>query len=341
MKKWFLCLATAAAFAKAPPPQPAFDADLFSRDKQVISTHLEFLYWVAEEGALDYAIKMRSPAWSSSTDNYASGNMKRTNFFFDPGFRLGMSFFRAPNYWEVWAMYTRMTSRGHTNAGKPGPTTEYINGTWPQILTAPLAGAETSIHLNYNLVDFLVDRFFNPNPHLRIRLIGGLTGAWMDQNWSIRYYDSSLNNSHIKSRWSYGGAGLRMGTMADWFWTHDIYLTARGTVGVLMGNYTNRTKQTSNISPTGAQNPAVPLRNVRYNDARPAVTGQLLIGPSYQKSFSTMRLEAFVGYEITGWGNLQEVYRSSSGSAQGAKETWINTGLLTFQGITARITTDF
>jgi hypothetical protein len=234
-----------------------------------------------------------------------------------------------------------MTSHGHTNTGKPTPDTEYLNGTWPQILTNPLAGAETSIHLNYNVVDVLVDRFFQTNPHLRLRLLGGLTGAWINQNWTIQYSDSSLNQTRISSRWNYGGAGFRTGVMADWFWTDDLYLTARATFGVLMGPYKNRTKQTSNFAPTGAQNTAIPLRNVTYSDERAVGTAQLLMGPSYQKNFEPLRFEAFVGYEINAWANLQEVYRSSSSSPQGAKETWVNDGLLSFQGLTARITMDF
>jgi hypothetical protein len=235
-----------------------------------------------------------------------------------------------------------MTSRGHSSAGKPDPTTEYLNGTWPQVLTEPLAGAETSVHLNYNVADFLVDRYFIPNPHLRMRAVAGITGAWMDQNWSIFYYDSSLRNTHIRSRWNYGGVGLKIGTMVDWFWTNDLYLSARASLGALMGHYRNRTKQTATNPPTvGVENTAIPLRNADYTDTRPATSLQLLLGPSYQKSFSSMRLEAFVGYELTVWANLQEVYRSTAGSATAAKETLMNTGLLSFQGVTARITTDF
>jgi hypothetical protein len=342
--KWVILLAAATAFAKTPstppPAQPEWDADLFKRDEQVFSSHLEFLYWTVQEGGLDYAIKMRGPASSSGSNNYAQGKFENSTYNIDPGFRVAMSYFRASRLWEMWGMYTRLTSYGHSNAGKPTPSTEFITGTWPQILTADLAGAETSLHLNYNVADLLVDRYFNPNPHLRLRLIAGLTGAWMDQNWTIRYFDSVPNTTMVRSRWSYGGAGLRFGLMADWYWMANIYVTGRATFAALTGHYRNRTKQTSSQS-VGGSNPAIPLRNGDYTDTRIATNVQVLIGPSYQKSFCHTRMEFFVGYELTGWVNLQEIYRSTSGTASASKETLINSSLLSLQGLTARLTFDY
>ena len=345
MYKWCTIFAAASAMAATQPQTqpPRYDADLFRRDTPVFSSHLEFLYWKVDEGALDYAISMNSPAWDSSgTDNYALGNMKRSIFNIDPGFRIGLSYFRAPHYWEIWAQYTRMTSRGHTDSKSPNGASEYLTGTWPQILSSPIVQAKTSLHLNYNVADFLADRYFNPNPHFRARLLGGLTGAWINQNWSIHYFDASDEHTDIYSKWLYGGVGLRLGTTFDWFWTNDIYLTARGTVAALLGYYRNRTKQTLSAGAgTGAQNTALPVRNVSYSDTRAATSLQLIVGPSYQKNLPGVRLEAFVGYELTTWNNLQEVYRSTSGTPSAAKETLINTGILCLQGLTARLTLDY
>ncbi len=347
MQKYLAVLALSSAFAAPTSTTPAsvpFDADLFRRDTPVFSSHVEFLYWKVDEGALDYAISMNSPAWDASgTDNYAVGNMKRSIFNIDPGFRLGLSYFRAPHYWEVWAQYTRMTSRGHSHTSAPPEAGEYLTGTWPQLLDPnPIVRAETDLHLNYNVADFMADRYFNPNPHFRARLLGGLTGAWINQNWAIHYFDASSNHTDIHSRWLFGGVGLRLGTTLDWFWTNDIYLSARGTVAALLGYYRNKTKQTLSAGAgTGGQNTTLDPRNVSYSDARAATTLQMIVGPSYQKNFTNMRIEAFVGYELTTWTNLQEVYRSTSGAPYQAKETFINSGLLCLQGLTARLTMDY
>src|SRR5579863_2862199 len=46
----------------------SYDCDLFSKDKKVLFVNLEFLWWTVNEGALDYAIKMKNPAWGTPTD---------------------------------------------------------------------------------------------------------------------------------------------------------------------------------------------------------------------------------------------------------------------------------
>lgn len=347
--KWFaiaLILSSFSLEAKrlSSPPVEAkepVEEDLFNKDKQVFSFHGEFLFWWVEEGALDYALKMTQPAWSSVSNSYAQGRFETSSFNGEPGFRLKASYFRAPRYWEVWWQYTRLTSRGSDHASKPAANQEYLTGTWPQIFTNPLASAKTSLHLNYNVGDFFVDRYFIPNPHLRLRLLGGATVAWMDQDWHIDYRDSGSSLTKIRSRWKYIGGGLRIGTMVDWFWWSDIYMTGLATTAITLGTYRNQTKQTTNVALDEGDNPAIPVRNADYRDVRPAFTIQGVFGPSWQKTFTSTRWEVFVGYEINTWFNLQEVYRSTAATPTQAKETWINTSAIALQGLTTRVTVDF
>jgi len=349
MKK-LLCLALPVlAFAKptqAPPP-PAWDANLFRSDKQVVSGHLEFLYWKAQEGCLDYAVKMKSPAWTTSvaTGTLAVGDYKNGSFDFDPGLRVSLSYFRAPKEWEVWASYTRLTSRGRDSASKPGETDLFLSPTWegPVFFTLPLLQAKSSTHLNYNVADAMANRYFHPNAHLRLRLLGGITAAWMSQNWVIQYFTSSVaQQARTQNQWEFGGAGFRFGVMADWFWTSDIYMTARGTVGALMGFYKNQTKSTTTVANNpGTDNPALPLSNTTYRDGRATLTMQAMLGPSWQKNFTSTRVEVFAGYEINTWSNLQEVFRSGGPGLSGPTQTLINSSLLSFQGLTTRLTMDF
>jgi hypothetical protein len=319
---------------------PAFDADLFSKNKEVFSAHGEFLFWRVQEGALDYALSMNQTAWGPDTC-FANGDFENATFNGDPGFRLGLSFFRAPKYWEVKAQYTRLTASGKNSAGKPGPTTEYLTGTWPQIFTQPLAKATSNIHMNYNVVDFWVDRVFLPNPHLRLRLLGGAIVSWINQNWKVSYNDSANNETVINNYWKFIGGGLRTGTIVDWYWGKDVYITANATFGALLGSYENKAKQRTNFQPSNSYNPDAPVRDAHFQDVRPAGTLQFLFGPSYQKSFQKSRMEFFVGYEINTWMNLQEIFRSTSGSGSAAKETWTNTSMIALQGLTSRLTWDF
>ncbi|HSX11353.1 MAG TPA: Lpg1974 family pore-forming outer membrane protein [Chlamydiales bacterium] len=314
--------------------------DLFKKDTQIYSGSAEFLYWTVAEGALDYALKMRHNAWGPSI-SYAQGTFKNAEFDVEPGVRVSLLYFRAPHYWEVKWQYTRLTLDGHDSVSKPSADQNYLTGTWPQITSAPLARATSHIHMNYNIFDWLVDRVFIPNPHLRFRILGGGFAAWINQDWKVRYTDSTPNSTTIRNKWRFIGAGLKTGTMVDWFMTRNFYLTAQGMFGVLMGNYWNQAKQTTTVVPLPGDNPSIPIRNAKYKDARPVFTSQMLIGPSWQKNYPKNRIEAFAGVEINFWSNLQEVYRSTGDISSAAKETWINSGLFALYGLTTRVTVDF
>jgi hypothetical protein len=333
--------------APTPPPsclrkeeEPECEPDLFKRYDQIFSGSAEFLYWGVAEGGLDYALKMRHEAWGPSP-SYAQGKFKNATYQFDPGFRLTLVYFRAPHYWESKWQYTRMTNRGVNNSSKPDSSQKFLTGTWPQVTTEPLSGANSHIHLNYNVFDWTVSRVFFPNPHLRLRLLGGGITAWMNQDWKIRYNDSIPNYTTIRNQWNFAGAGLKLGTMFDWYWTGDLYFTGQTCFGVLMGSYSNQSKQTTTVQTTPGDNPEIPIRNTLYKDVRSTLTGQMFVGPSYQKNFPKNRLEIFAGFEMNVWMNLQEIYRSSSGTPSEEKQTWINSSMLALYGLTTRVTVDF
>jgi len=328
----------------AEPPPP----DLFRQDKAVFSVHPEFLFWKPVTGALMYALDVNKPTWNPN-DTYPVGDYKTITYGFDPGFRFALSYFRAPRYWEIYGMYTRLTSRGSASARPSSGFNDFLSSTWPTYFDHSVIYAKSKIHLNYNVVDLNADRYFVPNPHLRLRLAAGFTGAWMNQSWTVRYFDFNNHVSFVRNCWEFGGGGFRVGMVADWFWTHDIYITLRGTLASLVGAYKNTMYQTTSIQPTNpngtpnlAYNPGVPYRNATYSDVRAVAHLQFILGPSWQKNWSTFRMEVFGGYEINSWGNLQEVYFAIPGvPASSVQQTWINTSLFTLQGLTTRVSLDF
>ncbi len=324
-----------------PPPGSAYDADLFHKDVEVWYVSAEFLYWTVDEGALDYAQKMRQPAWSPTTPSFASGKVQCASFNLDPGFRVATGYFNAPKYWAVQGQYTHLITRGKDRAGKPEAGNEFLTGTWPQITTNPLVHAHSNIFFNYNLAELSIDRIFITNPHLRMKLRAALSMAWMQQDWKVQYFDGTGGNTTIRNRWHYMAGGLRAGLLGDWYWGNHVYLTGGTTAALYMGGYSNDSKQTTSFQPNGSDDPTLPVRDSRVEDTRPSFAVQVYLGPSYQKCFGCNRVEIFAGYELTGWFNLQEIRRSSSGLPSSAKETWMSTNMLALQGLTTRLTVDF
>lgn len=347
MKRALLsALALTLPFIAYPQTSDCYDElegepDLFRRYDQIYAGSIEFLYWKVAEGSLDYALKMQHSAWGP-TPSFAQGRFENAIYNIDPGFRLNLTYFRAPHYWEMRWQYTRMTNRGTDHSSKPPGASEFLTGTFNQISTTDLLmGATSNIHLNYNVLDWLVDRVFFPNPHLRLRVVGGATLAWMSQDWKVTYTYGSPNSTTIRNRWGYAGAGLKTGTIVDWYWTGDLYMSAQGGFGLLLGGYSNRAKQTTTFQPTGSDNPTIPVRDTNFHDTRGIFTTQMIFGPSYQKNFSCSRIELFAGFEMNAWFNLQEIYRSTQATPTLAKETWLSSGTLLFYGLSTRLTLDF
>lgn len=320
-------------YAEINNPPPAYDADLFKKETPVFSFHGSFLYWRVQEGSLDYAIKMQHPS-DANTAVYAQGKFHNATFNGDPGFRVALSYFRAPRYWEMWAQYTRFTTRGENTVHAPESADRYLNGTWPSVISGPLSEAKSNIHLNYNVADFFVDRFFVPNPHLRIRFLGGGAAAWINQNWTIHYFNAEGQESYLRNHWKFIGGGLRLGTTIDWYCGYDLYLTSLATCASLLGTYQNDAFQTASTQ-------TYPVRDSHYSDVRPTFTVQAMFGLSWQKSFASTRMEIFGGYELNSWFNLQEVYRSEAGLSNSGKNINVNASMLALQGLTTRVTLDF
>jgi hypothetical protein len=357
--KWLLLSASllslplVAAVKKTEPPAycdpETMNCDLFRKEVPVYTGNAEFLVWSVAEGALDYALKMRHDSWGPSP-SYAQGSFERATFDWDPGVRLSLQYFRAPHFWEMRWQYTRITFRGENQSHKPTPEFRYLLPTWPQIFPGAMSEAKSHLHMNYNVFDWTVDRVFYPNEHLRLRVIAAMTVAWIDQDWKIRYQNAT-DSTTVRNRWSFTGAGLKSGSLVDWYIYGNFYLTAQGTFGLLMGSYDNSALQKTTYAPEPEDNPSVPVRDALYDDIRAVATAQMSLGPSWQKSYPSHRVEVFAGFEMNLWSNLQEVYRSTSsadftdlaspGTSSDARETWMNNGMVTLYGLTTRLTVDF
>jgi hypothetical protein len=285
---------TTSPAPEAVSPEEALDANLFRPNDQVSETHVEFLYWKTFTTDLIFAQVMTEPSWADigSIQVGAMGNYKTSQFNIDPGFRISQSFFRASRFWEVWGSYTRLTARGKNNTSASSSANNFLVSAWPLPLMNALKHAKSTLHFNYNVSDFYVDRYFNPNPHLRIRMLAGLTGTWLTLNWTMKFFDITNQTARIRSTWDYWGCGIRFGMTGDWYWSNDIYLTIRGTLAGLVGPYHNRILQTENVSSPGVNNTR-PFRKTSYRDTRPVGNLQLLIGPSWQKNWASTRTELF------------------------------------------------
>lgn len=319
------------------------DLDLFNKDKQVYYFTADFLYWTVNEGATDYALKMRHPAWSTTVADCGVGHYHNADFDWNPGLRVAFGFFRAPHYWDATVQYTFFSLDGDDEVHAPKTPGEFLVGTWQEpSITTPISlkTAKSHIAFNYNLVDFMFSRRFFPNPHLKLSVTGGITGVDIKQTWKVRYEDLADNHSHIRNTWSYLAAGFRLGLHVDWFMGYDLYLTGQMSSALLSGRYNNRSFQKTDAPTPGADN-SVAFRNTHFRDTRLAPSLQMLAGLSWQKTFESVRATLFAGYEMTEWFNLHQIYRTTLSAPTAGKDTYINDSAVSLQGLTVSGNLDF
>lgn len=314
------------------PSQPVENECLFSTRQQVFSD-IEFLYWLANEGSLDYSISMTKPSTNPGQKVDAQGDYQLAEYDWEPGFRVSFGFYRATRYWEVIGVYTRLISSNSNHANKPEGEGVFLSSTFPTTVNAPLLSADSHIKLRYHLTDLIATRVFDPNPHLRIHMFASIATAWISQNWKVNYFDSRESETTILNKWRFRGGGMRVGLYGDWYWTGHIYLTGRSSLAAVVGSYHNNSK----ITLTGDD----VIANTSYEDHRLVTHGQLSIGPSWQQPGKCMDIQLFLGYEFNGWFNLQEIYRSLPANDSQPHPTIMNPGTLALHGLTLRLTLGF
>lgn len=319
-------------------PYECVDTSLFVHRRQTfVST--EFLYWVVEEGAMDFAIKMREAAYGP-TPAFATGKYQVAKYDWRPGFRISAGWYNEPKYWEVFAQYTWFYDKGINHAQKPSEFDLFLNSTWGILSAPPLETAKSHLCVHYHVADALVSRVFDPNPHFRFRLVGGATAAFVKQNWHL-IYSSATDEDRLKNSWRYFGGGFRLGMTADWFWTSHVYLSGRTSIATLIGTYKNNATQTTTANPGGVNDPSLPVRHSRFKDHRFAFHVQFMLGPSWQQIFDCWAFEFFAGYEFNIWLNIHELFRSTQSGPSSPKGTRMENGMFGLQGLTARLTIGF
>src|SRR5579862_9872852 len=109
----------------APEDQPSDEVDLFRKDTPVYFIEAEYLYWVVNEGALDYAVKMNKRAGPEKS--YAVGNFHNAEFDWSSGFRVAFGYFRAPHYWDMFLEYTYLPAFGSNEVRTSHSSDKFLN----------------------------------------------------------------------------------------------------------------------------------------------------------------------------------------------------------------------
>jgi hypothetical protein len=336
----------------APAPVRPYDYDLFSKDRECEFIDIEALCFKLLNnqpvGMLNDSPASQTPI-GGVYDSGVSSRIKNMNWKWRPGVRVSVGYFNAPKYWEVMGQYTWFQDTGTRSIINPSSSESYLRtgGYLPADFTSStlqpiivgqgnpiLLSIQANAQLDYNDLSTLVTRNFYPNPHLRLKVVGGLTSMWAHQTTDIQNTFSGMSETlDYRFHSKYWGIGFKMGTTADWYWGKDFYLTGKVFWSIVTGRWNTNTKVASS---TGT------LYTQPYDSAYLTTQNfNFIFGPSYQKSYEKMRWELFVGYEFNSWLDALVAYnyQQTQESAWANPQTFFQD--LTLTGVNIRLTLDF
>ncbi|HNA61794.1 MAG TPA: Lpg1974 family pore-forming outer membrane protein [Rhabdochlamydiaceae bacterium] len=334
-----------------PPPAPAkiqkrpLSQKTMKKGKYGVFVTGDWLFWTVHEGGLEYAVAQSPNTNGSLTDAHA----KTLSFDWTSGFRVGTGYHFGPDFWDVYASYTRFTpeSTKHTHSDAIFPLL-YYQGVYP-IALVTAAHAHSSVQ--FNTIDLELGREIFLTRHLSLRPHFGVKGALIWQDFHV-HYDNVPNagavvqgGARVQGHNHFKGAGLTAGFDGTWYFGQGINLFANGTAGLLYGLFgMEQSQKALTLQPPPPFLPPPPpvmdVIDLHSSLHQFSPTVQLLIGLGWDYKFCKDAFHVGLGasYEIQYWWGQNQMERfvgSTTPAYTRASED------LVFHGLTVSLRFDF
>jgi len=244
-----------------------------------LSAFVDLLYWKFYQGGNDYAVN------DDTVTRNISGSMKKFNFEWEPGYRIGASY----GFSDQWDF---TVSFAHMNTDSDVTKKAAAGGELEPVSPFGVAGANGFVEqrLKYSVFNFemgssyFVSRFLYLRPHF------GAQGAWIHHKMRSSSSQYSVFNRFQNE---FNGGGLRLGFDTKWFFAGQWNAVFNAAASALYG--------TSNVlmrenSTAGSYHIAADVSHVI-----PSV--QSLIGLCWERNFDgdANHIALLLAYENTYW----------------------------------------
>lgn len=275
------------------------------------SSKIEFLWWTAFQDASEFVLgRAYLPPSQRNLIGQGFGQYESASFRWEPGLRISGGYTFARDFWEVAADYTYFHSKGSQSVYKPN--SDYLLfGTFADVSGQGLQSAHSHINLNYNLAEIWLGRSFKPTRQIAMDFATGFAGAWINENWAIKY--SGLQTTNVKNKWSYHAGGMTTKIRSRWNTGNRIELFNEIQGGLFLGSYLNHNKIffSPPNDPYVAQDLYNPLRNTTLHvyPVVPMLRG--VLGIQWSHIFNCATLFLGTDVEATTWFDLHATFKDT------------------------------
>lgn len=249
---------------------------------------LEGFYWLPSE-TVDWA-------YVHTVDgDHQQSTYKTFRFDWEPGFRLGAEWTLCD--WENAFTYTYFRSQANDHA--LGPVTAGFLGARLSLLE-PFSKGSASLHLNYNIFDWITACPFQVGC-LTLRPLIGLKGGWINQSIHSHWRTDILLAQEILHN-RFWGIGPKGGASLQFDLGNHLNLQGSFEANYLWGHWAIRDNYLDNLG-TRIQ--------VKTTDR---VFGSLVLRANLGFSYEWNNFTLQLSYEIEDWWNQFQIYSNISGS---------------------------
>jgi major outer membrane protein len=292
----------------------------------------DFLYWHASQDGLEYAVTSNiPPVIGGSMDD---GHLKKPDFKWKPGFRLGLGYDIPRDQWDLYFTWTRLESEARDHAD--APTGGSITPIWmPSALSGPLTSARSHWDLSYDVIDLELGREFYFTKALTGRPFLALRGVWISQQFDTDYDFSSVD-ADADIRQTFHAPALRAGLNMNWRFTDYLSMLTNVSGSLAYGKFNIHH---DDDVPTGFATP-VDLRS-EFHSVK--TNFEAALGLQWDAYFSNNRYHFAItaAYEFITWFNQNQLVNYYFVSPTGDTLVKPLKGDLSMQGLTLSARLDF
>ncbi len=252
---------TSSRRAKKPSTPPAPKAADAKVDQGPFVTG-DFLYWIASEDGLEYAVSGLSN--SGSTTAVSQGKVREPEFEWEPALRLGIGYTLPKSNWDAGISWTRFRTEARNETTAPQPIL-LSNRLFPMLdlptasfgvsgVGTPLDAASAKLQIEYDTLDFLLGREFRVNEYFSVRPSAGVRGAWIDQHYRLNYSAKTLDPGDplhkVKLDNDFRGVGIRTALDANWECHRLVSIYAKAGMTLFHGSFDIRQTYTNAVAGT-------------------------------------------------------------------------------------------
>jgi hypothetical protein len=285
----------------------------------------EYMYTKVQKGGESTFAYRNAPNSASTISASGSqlGNAINTENDWGHGFRLGVGYRLPYDGWDINATYSRLDVDGSKSA-----RADFTNGTnflWAPFFATAADIAEGAESFTYNKVDLEIGRNSKLTNRVSVRLFGGPSVVWFDQEDRFQYWANTIGTIFpVFDGTNLGGYykhttdatlyGLRAGANGDFKLGHGVSLVGKAAASLLTGELKNNTFSAIDFAGVGAGTfSATEIFQDTESKAFHIVPAfELEAGVAYDHKINeNFNLKISLGYQFTNYFNLLEATNST------------------------------